>query len=223
MDARSHSEESRERLEAERLVVLRTAVLSDAEHAVGNLLQKLHHAARVAGNGNGEAAERLGGTLTELERVLGLLFDYVTPTEVGVRPVAATSVLESLVSHVRDAGGDGVDVGDAPAGQVCADPRVLGRSFRLLSAALGDQWKLRTSVAADADEAGRIAFVVRSPGESEACSRADALALAVAQRLIELQGGELRHAEGADGGRECHVFLPVQEDVGERGGEGGDV
>ena len=73
----------------EQLVAVRPDVLNDVEHAVGNLLQRMHHAARSARSGSGAHGERLQTTLEELERLLELLFDYVSPVDVQVRAIDA--------------------------------------------------------------------------------------------------------------------------------------
>jgi hypothetical protein len=71
-----------ERVGGERLVAVREDVLHDVEHAVGNLLQRMHHAARSARAEMGAHGERLGVALTDLERLLDLLFGYVSPVDV---------------------------------------------------------------------------------------------------------------------------------------------
>ena len=88
----------------EQLVALRRTVLNDAEHAVGNMLQRLHHAARAATAGLGAQGERLQSTIDDLERLLELLFDYVSPVEVQVRPTAAERIAESLAAQLRAQG-----------------------------------------------------------------------------------------------------------------------
>ena len=91
----------------EQLVAVRREVLSDVEHAVGNLLQRMHHVARAAKAGLGPQGERLQQTLDELERLLELLFDYVSPVEVQMRPTAAAQIAESLAAQAARAGRGG--------------------------------------------------------------------------------------------------------------------
>src|SRR5258706_3553805 len=88
----------------ERLVAVRPDVLSDVEHAVGNLLQRMHHAARMARTGSGAPDERLQTALDDLERLLELLFDYVSPVEMQVRAIDAERVAESLAAQLRGQG-----------------------------------------------------------------------------------------------------------------------
>lgn len=188
----------------ERLVAVREDVLNDVEHAVGNLLQRMHHAARSARAEMGVHGERLQAALSDLERLLDLLFGYVSPVDVALRATEAERVAESFAAQMR---GQGVvvDVGVVPVVRVLADARALGRSFQLLAEARS--WTgagvLTLEVTHDA-AAERVEFALRGAGEAAVLGAQGALATAVAGRLIELQGGEV----GADGCG-CAVTLPV--------------
>lgn len=185
----------------ERLVAVRENVLNDVEHAVGNLLQRMHHAARSARPEMGAHGERLEAALTDLERLLDLLFGYVSPVDVALRATDAERVAESLAAQLRGLGVE-VVVAAVPAVRVLADPRALGRSFQLL--AESRQWGGSFAVEARHDAAAeRVEFAVRGAVETAAGAQG-ALAAAVAGRLLDLQGGELRQ----DGGG-CAVTLPV--------------
>ena len=189
----------------ERLVALREDVLHDAEHAVGNLLQRLHHASRSARAESAATGERLQTALEDLERVLELLFDYVTPVELELRPTDAARVAESLAAQ---AGGKGatVTVAAAPSVQVLADGRQISRSFQLM--ALAAAWDAGTTlgVAIRHDAIGeRVEFAVSSGEAAPAAPAHAALAMAVAARRVELHGGSL--ARAADGS--ATIVLPV--------------
>jgi hypothetical protein len=118
----------------ERLVAVRPEVLSDVEHAVGNLLQRMHHVARTARSGADLQGDRLQGALEDLEGLLELLFDYVSPVDIQVRPTDAQRVAESLAAQLRAHGAGEIALGaPAAAVQILADGRVLGRAFQLLA------------------------------------------------------------------------------------------
>src|ERR1044071_9824306 len=85
----------------EQLVSVRTEVLTDAEHALGNLFQRIYHVTRVAREGLGPYADRLNGTVQDLERLLELLFDYVSPVDLEMRPTSCGRVAESLAVQLR--------------------------------------------------------------------------------------------------------------------------
>jgi hypothetical protein len=177
----------------EELVAVRREVLNDAEHAVGNLLQRMHHAARAAKSSLGVQGERLQSALDDLEQLLDLLFDYVSPVEVLVRPLEADRVAESLAAQLRAQGVDSITRAAMPGLQVLADSRVLSRSFLLLAQAWSRAREGGEPVAIDIVHEGsgddRVHFLVQ---ESAAAVMLQAgLATAVAGRLIELQGGEL--------------------------------
>lgn len=189
----------------EHLVAVRREVLTDVEHAVGNLLQRMHHAARAVA----PSGDRLHGTLDDLERLLELLFDYVSPVEVALRPTDAGRVVESLAAQFRAQGGTEVTLGELPRGvQVLADPRLLTRSFALLARAhLGDcAPEVAVMVDVAGVEADRVEFRVRLERDA-AGSPYTAMAAAVAGRLIELQGGEL--STGSLPGVVLAVTLPA--------------
>jgi len=197
----------REERSGEQLVAVRHEVLNDVEHAVGNLLQRMHHAARAASASLGVQGERLQSALDDLERLLELLFDYVSPVEVQVRPVDAGRIAESLAAQLRGQGAAELAPGAPPAVEVLADPRILSRSFLLLAAACGRDGENATPLTIEVVRDGtgdRVAFVLHSAADAPPAATAHAnLAAAVAGRLIELQGGELQP------GRPWAVILPV--------------
>jgi hypothetical protein len=183
-----------ERRGDEQLVAVRREVLNDVEHAVGNLLQRVHHLARGAGVSVAHGGP-LQSALNDLERLLELLFDYVSPVDVEVRPTDADRVAESLAAQLRAQGVTEVGHGPALGLQVLADPRVLSRSFLLLARACAPECEGGGQVTVELvhDPAGdRVQFLVQAAVERlPAMSAHSSLAAAVAGRLIELQGGEL--------------------------------
>lgn len=187
----------------ERLVAVREDVLNDVEHAVGNLLQRMHHAVRSSRAEMGAHGERLQTALGDLERLLDLLFGYVLPLTVEVRATDAGRVAESLAAQLRGQGAE-VVLASVPAVRVLADPRALGRSFQLL--AESRQWDGSFAVDVRHDAAAeRMEFLVRGPAAEGLPDAQRTLAAAVAGRLLDLQGGELRpHEKGG-----CAVTLPV--------------
>jgi hypothetical protein len=195
----------------EQLVAVRREVLSDVEHAVGNLLQRMHHAARAANAGLGVQDERLDNALNDLERLLELFFDYVSPVEVQVRATDAERIAESLAAQLRAHGVGEVTTAPAAGIEVLADPRVLSRSFLLLAQACARECDGGGAVAIGVvhDAAGdRVQFLVQAAAETPVAATAQStLAAAVAGRLIELQGGELQMRPRP--ASVCAVVLPA--------------
>jgi hypothetical protein len=200
-----------ERRGDEELVAVRREVLNDVEHAVGNLLQRMHHVARAAKNDLGPQSDRLEHALNDLERLLELLFDYVSPVEVEVRPTSAQRIAESLAAQLQSQGVAEVTYGLAPGLQVLADARVMSRSVLLLAPACARACEGGGSVRIEInhDAAGdRVQFSVQSAAATAAPATAQhELAAAVAGRLIELQGGEL-HVRPRPACA-CAIILPV--------------
>jgi hypothetical protein len=188
---------------SEQLVSICPAVLNDAEHALGNLFQRIHHAARVARESLGAQADRLNGALSDLESLLELVFDYVTPVEVELRPIAADRVAESLAANLRQYATADVAIAAGAAAQVMGDPRALTRGFHLIGKARADELKSATgvSVSVTDDRPGdRVEFAVSALTQTTATANGErTLAWEVAMRLIEVQGGELAQGVAANG------------------------
>ena len=202
------------------IVALRPDVLNDAEHALGNLFQRMYHVTRVARDGLGPYADRMSDTLQHLEKLLQLVFDYVSPVEIEIRPVDAARVVESLASHVRQRAAGTIETPGCPSTQVFADTRRLGRSFQLLTLAFQHEFSSASEITIEVVPEGRrecvdfLIHIVGVPGSVQDTQAA--LAWEVAARLIELQGGELaRTMEGE--GCTCTVVLPMAG-----GGHGAD-
>ena len=213
MQSGAHVANDGQRNPSEHLVAVRTDVLSDAEHALGNLFQRIYHLTRLTRDGLGPHAERLTGAVENVERLLELLFDYVSPVEVELRALAAPKVVESLTALIREHALCDVTAGECPSVYVIADGRLLRRSFQLVGRAF----------ARDLERASRVALEIRGDAERTEFgvlvevgepnqSAADAnLALAVAARLIDLNGGELRHAIGGSSSS-WRVALPTSKE-----------
>jgi hypothetical protein len=192
------------------IVALRTEVLNDAEHALGNLFQRMYHVTRVARDGLGPYADRMTDTLQHLERLLQLVFDYVSPVEIEMRPVDAARVVESLAAHIRVHGMGKIETAGCTSTAVLADARRLGRSFQLLALAFEHELVGASGIAIEVVPGNRerVEFLLRVIGCPHAgCEAESGLAWEVAARLIELQGGELVRMRGADGCT-CTVVLP---------------
>ncbi len=197
----------------EALVSIRPEVLDEVEHGVGNLLQRIHHATRVSLAGcDAEQRDRVRVALTDLERLLELLFDYVSPVVIETRPTDASRVASSVVSQIRGYAGDGVEMHGAATGRLLVDPRALTRSFQLIGDSLGSVWKESSSVAVrigagDAGEGMSFSIAAASADGAAPLGASARVGLAVAARLIEMQGGELQWTDGVLGG--CCVVLPI--------------
>ena len=173
-------------------------VLNEAEHALGNLFQRIHHIARVAREGLGANAERMTGALADLQEILDLLFDYVMPQTLETRQVSCDRIAESLVSNLRPFITQDVKIGPAPAAAIDIDTRLLSRSLQVLAKARARELTAAQSVSvatAQDDTRGVVDFALTLQCGEPIVSSGDVdLAWEVAARLVELQGGELRQS-----------------------------
>jgi hypothetical protein len=200
---------------SEHLVAIRADVLSDAEHALGNLFQRIYHLTRLTRDNLGPHAERLTGAVENVESLLELLFDYVSPVDVELRPVAAPKVFESLIAQVRPQTACELAPIECPAVYVVADSRLLRRSFQLMARAFAREFERasRVDLGVVSEDADRTEFSVRINVTDASPGAADAkLALAVAARLVDLNGGELHHAAAADA-LSWSIALPTSKEA----------
>ena len=147
----------------EHLVSVRAEVLSDAEHALGNLFQRIRHVARAAGDRLGPHSERMNANLQDLERLLELVFDYVSPVEVELRPTACSRIADSLAAQLRTHGATELATGKCPELRLLADGRVLSRSFQLLARTLANELACASSASIEIQHnegLGQAEFVV---------------------------------------------------------------
>jgi hypothetical protein len=204
---------------SEHLVSVHPDVLRDAEHTLGNLFQRIYHATRLNRDGLGPHAERLTAALEDLEGVVELVFDYVSPVELELRPIPVGRIAESLISQVSPRTTGKVVLGDCPPVSVLADSRHLRRCFQLLGRACEHDWAAadQVSVGVSHDVAAEQAVLsiscTRAPANNGA--RTDSLLWAVAARLIELHGGALDRSPSATVNA-CLIALPTfkDDDVG---------
>lgn len=187
-------------------------VLNEAEHALGNLFQRIHHIARVAREGLGANAERMTGALSDLQELLDLLFDYVTPVTLDARPVGCDRLAESLAANVRPLVAQELTTNCAAGATIDIDTRVLSRSFQVLARARTRELAAAQMVALtgthDAASGTVDLVMVLHGGETIALSTDVDLAWEVAARLIELQGGELRETASGNS-RTITMTFPV--------------
>jgi hypothetical protein len=200
---------------SEHLVSVHPEVLRDAEHTLGNLFQRIYHATRLNREGLGPQADRLTAALEDLEGVVELVFDYVSPVELELRPIGLAQIAESLISQVRASAKGEVVFGEFPAASVLADSRHLRRCFQLLGRACEHDWaaaeQVSVSVGHDAasEQAELLVSCTRASGSNG--SRTDSLLWAVAARLIDLHGGVLEHTPST-AVNACLIALPISKD-----------
>ena len=151
----------------------------------------------------GIEAARLQEAVAGLERLLQLLFDYVSPTQVCMRETVAATIADSLLAEVRSHATGSVMVGERASVAMVADRRLLSRSFQLLGQACGCDWGAarHTAITVSHNRSlRRVEFRIDAEINGRPSRPNEAqLAVAVAARLIDLHGGELCCRSSATG------------------------
>jgi hypothetical protein len=165
--------------------VVRQSVVAAVDHSLGNIFQRLYHLIRTAREGGTHVLPTLEESIHELQSLLELFIDYAAPLAVVPRPIRATDVCASLQQHLR------VEIAsDVTNGAVSVDPARLARVFHLLGQSLAETGDAAPALATcrtrDAQLEISLVNLRRTNGA------AAELRWAVAEKLIELQGGELR-------------------------------
>jgi hypothetical protein len=200
---------------SEHLVSVHPDVLRDAEHTLGNLFQRIYHAARLNRDALGVHAERLTAAVEDLEGVVELVFDYVSPVELELRAIPLPRIAESLVSQIASLTKGQVVLGDCPGVVVPADSRRLRRCFQLVGRACEPDWAVadRVSIGVSHDAVAEQCEILVSCAKASGGngSKPDSLLWAVAGRLIELHGGTLVH-NPSEAVNACLIVLPTAKD-----------
>ncbi len=197
------------------LVFVRTAVVDNVGHVLGNIFQRMYHLANRTRESDAVVAAELESSTARLEEFLKLLLDYVSPSRLRLQLVSASEVVQSLARQIADASGVEPSLRAAPDNgrKLLVDPGVLARSFALLASPLRSASRDRTPalIAGPGDSDGVLVLVVHT-AESKPQGRSSEAEMqwAVAERLIEIQGGSLQEKSGSAGEVTWEVTLPLQ-------------
>jgi len=194
------------------LVVVHPSVFATLDHAFGNLFQRVYHLIRTVRSGNDQTIAALDESVHELQSLLELFVDYVAPTSIHSRPVRAADLIGSFRRHLEaEIGASRVSIAaDEPADPtwVPADPARMARAFQLLSQALAGSvgvGQLGGRAGLSSDQAHLELSCTLSARRGSA---ADELRWVLAQKLVDLQGGELSEGVGPCG-RQWTLRLPL--------------
>ena len=177
------------------LVVVRQAVLATVDHAFGNIFQRLYHLLRTLRSGANHALPALEDSVRELQSLLELFVDYVAPTPLEMRPLRTSDVASSFRRHAGDElGTERIQfvVKDDPAALVTVDPTRLARVFHLLAQSLGERVGGGGLTCVCGPSATGMHFEIRIDGLLPVNSPEAEVRWALAEKLVDLQGGELR-------------------------------
>jgi hypothetical protein len=184
------------------LVVVRQAVLATVDHAFGNIFQRLYHLLRTLRSGTNHVVPALEESVREVQSLLELFVDYVAPTPLEMRPLRTTDVASSFRRHADDELGTEriqLVVKDDPTAMVAVDPSRLGRVFHLLAQLLAERASADGLSGVCAPSATGTHFEIRIDGLTPVNSPEAELRWALAEKLVDLQGGELRWLAAGQG------------------------
>jgi len=199
---------------AAQFVVVTPEVVDSIGHVLGNLFQRLYHLVDVSRTDGAAAGDDLVMATRHLERFLRTALDYLCPTTLTYQDMSVAEVVDGWRHQIGETTGGRVETEGAAQvpGVLRVDPAVLRHSFALLASRLspgaGAPARLRAS-----GGPGDRAVVVRAtlpPGAVGGASSEREVEWALAEKLIELQGGALRELCGDQGGTTWEIVLPVQ-------------
>lgn len=188
------------------LVGVRRDVFAEAEHAFGNLFHRLHYVAKKLQGRGVDGAAALVGSVVELEDLLRLVLDYASPLATEVQRVSAAAVVGSIASTLeRSLEGRAPDWADA---HVLADPGHLSQAFGHMLRVLGGGSSALVVGREEEDGATWLGVSGFEPGRAAVASGRSIVPWALAQKLVEAQGGILAE-KGTEGGVRWTLRLPL--------------
>ena len=212
------------------VVVRDEKVLAEIAHELGNFFHKLYYwsdylkekpARRTA---DSTAAQMLERTIRNLEDFLKISLDYFHPTQMTFTRMAVGELVEGLLFQVRSQlNGTQVTVSDAGTwkdveADVMVDPSHLSYAFEIAVRQLTKQIGSESTVAIEIGRGARregagleVEFHLRQPNEASPLFRTAEAGLewAVAQKFVNLHGGELLERSQVPGEKELVLFLPL--------------
>lgn len=190
------------------LIAVRPDVIAEAEHAFGNLLHRLHYTAQKLKSHGAEEAAVLEETVITLEDLLKLLLEYTSPLTVELRRVSAATVLRSIAGAMRC--GQPSLASLVGAGQLMVDPGRLSQAFQLMARCLpgGEEARHLDAVVETRGHEAWLALQVATGGSLAATTGCCVVAWALAQKLVDAQGGVLC---GGPGDNPWTLQLPFSE------------
>ena len=197
-------------------------VLGEISHEMGNYFHKLYYWTEYLRDRDGHdvdtdqsAVDMLETTVERLEHFMKMILEYFAPARLTFTSLKAEDLVLGLASRL--AGRRLCVVGDAAvrATPVMADASLIGHAvrtvFEVASATLIDEDEMIVRlVPSQRREYRGIEIEFESGrGVSEGKSMAHGIELAVAEKFIQMHGGELFERNGADSKRALGLFLPI--------------
>lgn len=211
------------------LVVVQERVLADIAHELGNFFHKLYYwsdfiktDAETSKKADSTAGHMLERTIANLEEFLKVALEYFHPITLNFTKVSVGELLDGFMAHLKShLNGNAVEVRrdqiDPPA-TILVDPTRISQAFRIALHHVHEDLKLGGALTVTLGTAKRRDFdglemrldVEPSAPASPLFRGAEAgVEWAVAQKLIELHGGEIVERYEANGRKVVMIFLPL--------------
>lgn len=216
-------------LEQGNLVVVQERVLAEIAHELGNFFHKLYYWSDYI-KGDADSAKKfdttaghmLERTITNLEEFLKVALEYFHPIKLNFTKVAVGELLDGFMTHVgAHLNGNEVRVRrdeiDEPA-TILIDPARISQAFRIALHHVHEDLKSGGALSVSLGRSTRREFpgleirlaVVPKVAPSPLFRTAEAgVEWAVAQKLIEMHGGEILEEFDANGQKIVLIFLPL--------------
>lgn len=218
-----------ERHEQGSLVLVQERVLAEISHELGNFFHKLYYwSDYIKGDADGPrksdstAGQMLERTITNLEDFLKVALEYFYPIRLNFTRVAVGEMLDGFMTHLgAHLNGNEVrvfrdEIGD-PA-TILIDPARISQAFRIALHKVhedlrsGGALNVRMGKGSRRDFAGleiRLEVEPTVPASPLFRTAEAGVEWAVAQKLIEMHGGEIVEQLDANGRKVVAIFLPL--------------
>lgn len=211
------------------LVVVQERVLAEISHELGNFFHKLYYwsdyiksDSEGAKKPDSTAGQMLGRTIANLEDFLKVALEYFYPVKLNFTRVAVGELLDGFMSHLGShLNGNEVRVWRDEIGEpatILVDPVRISQAFRIAMHKVHDDLKSGSALTVSMRRESRRDFpglemrleVEAKVSPSPLFRTAEAgVEWAVAQKLIEMHGGEISERYDSNGRREVVIFLPL--------------
>ncbi|MFQ5664895.1 MAG: hypothetical protein ACE5I7_00535 [Candidatus Binatia bacterium] len=197
-------------------MLVRPQVVEDVGHVLGNLFQRIYHLIGLTSATDAAVAAQLQCSTQHLEEFLQLAVDYFAPLSLKLEYLSGMEIAQGLARQMSDALGSSVMIGAKlpDGGRLLVDPGRLAHAFTLLALQLHADDGCKGGIEAKVLQkpAGR-SMVLRASIPSRCVSTPSSEAevqWAVAEKLLEIQGGSLQQKTVSSGEVLWEILLPFQ-------------
>jgi hypothetical protein len=215
--------ESSEPLDDSGLGIPDDRILGEISHEMGNYFHKLYYWTEYLREHNGHAAETdrtafemLEGTVERLEHFMRMILEYFAPARLSFTRLRAEDLVGGLRNRLigRKLRIDGAP--DVRSTAVLADAALIGHALRTIFEGAAttlideDEMIVRLVHSKRREFAGIEIEFQAGRGASAGKTLARGIEIAVAEKFIQMHGGELFERKGDDASpRALVVFLPI--------------